>query len=392
MCLYKVRLRFVQVFVWVLVCVDTDASDWLIDFRRLALTWPLAVLLPSCHKLYIIYFLSSLCSSTHHEYFGSQLLMAERRSWRFLSLSANHRRLCSDWWRWASLCSRLFVSVCSVVLLDSSSPAECASSSGKPNLNDVILINLAYVSDVDIINDRAETPPPLASLNVSKVSLLCPFTCPGMWLIRAVHCSPLALETRCDGKHVERSWTPPTSRLVGHQLPQINALSNLSGLSLIRFKSRVNLFALCSLCGMSEGMRDLRLKSHNRIRVHTIRTQNKMRSVTGCPSQERPWRTERQAPPLFMCLFYPRADVLESRASFDIFCLISRRKEHHTHTHSGFQFNITRDTGMSTLELFSTWSCILWGSSAMVTVWSWHDPGFSPWCGTHKHQKDSSHV
>ncbi|KAF3853859.1 hypothetical protein F7725_014547 [Dissostichus mawsoni] len=46
--------------------------------------------------------------------------------------------------------------------------SQCASSSGKPNLNDVILINLAYVSDVDIINDRTETPPPLASLNVSK--------------------------------------------------------------------------------------------------------------------------------------------------------------------------------------------------------------------------------
>lgn len=47
---------------------------------------------------------------------------------------------------------------------------KCASSSGKPNLNDVILINLAYVSDVDIINDRTETPPPLASLNVSKLA------------------------------------------------------------------------------------------------------------------------------------------------------------------------------------------------------------------------------
>ncbi|KAF0025746.1 hypothetical protein F2P81_022627 [Scophthalmus maximus] len=54
--------------------------------------------------------------------------------------------------------------------LDSSSSQECASSSGKPNLNDVILINLAYVSDVDIINDRTETPPPLASLNVSKLA------------------------------------------------------------------------------------------------------------------------------------------------------------------------------------------------------------------------------
>ncbi|XP_051795702.1 protein LSM12 homolog A [Acanthochromis polyacanthus] len=47
---------------------------------------------------------------------------------------------------------------------------KCASSSGKPNLNDVILINLAYVSEVDIINDRTETPPPLASLNVSKLA------------------------------------------------------------------------------------------------------------------------------------------------------------------------------------------------------------------------------
>lgn len=63
-----------------------------------------------------------------------------------------------------------------VVCLDLSPSKECASSSGKPNLNDVILINLAYVSDVDIINDRTETPPPLASLNVSKVSHLgfCP--------------------------------------------------------------------------------------------------------------------------------------------------------------------------------------------------------------------------
>ncbi|XP_078793182.1 protein LSM12 homolog A isoform X3 [Oryzias latipes] len=47
---------------------------------------------------------------------------------------------------------------------------QCASSSGKPNLHDVILINLAYVSEVDIINDRTETPPPLASLNVSKLA------------------------------------------------------------------------------------------------------------------------------------------------------------------------------------------------------------------------------
>lgn len=56
-----------------------------------------------------------------------------------------------------------------VVFLDLNPFEECAASSGKPNLNDVILINLAYVSEVDIINDRTETPPPLASLNVSKV-------------------------------------------------------------------------------------------------------------------------------------------------------------------------------------------------------------------------------
>lgn len=48
--------------------------------------------------------------------------------------------------------------------------SECAPSSGKPNLSDVVLVNLAYVSEVDIISDRAETPPPLASLNFSKVS------------------------------------------------------------------------------------------------------------------------------------------------------------------------------------------------------------------------------
>lgn len=264
------------------------------------------------------------------------------------------------WWCWASLCSRLLISVCSVVLLDSSSPAECASSSGKPNLNDVILINLAYVSDVDIINDRAETPPPLASLNVSKVSPLCPFTCPGMWLIGAVHCSPLALETRCDSKHVEMSWTPQTSRLFGRHLLQIDALSNLSGLSLIRFKSRVNLFAICSQCGMREGMQDLRLKSHNRIRVNTIGTWNKMRSVTGCPlvrtkcvyvSQERPLRTQRQAQPQFTWLFHPRADVLKSQASFDIFCLFSRRKE---------QLTLTVDSSLISLGTHIFWHEYPW--------------------------------
>lgn len=46
---------------------------------------------------------------------------------------------------------------------------ECPSSSGKSHLNDVILVNLAYVSKVDTINERSGTPPPLASLNFSKV-------------------------------------------------------------------------------------------------------------------------------------------------------------------------------------------------------------------------------
>ncbi|GAB1296892.1 Protein LSM12 homolog [Apodemus speciosus] len=48
--------------------------------------------------------------------------------------------------------------------------AECPSSSGKPNHADILLINLQYVSEVEIINDRTETPPPLASLNVSKLA------------------------------------------------------------------------------------------------------------------------------------------------------------------------------------------------------------------------------
>ncbi|KAL4687119.1 hypothetical protein H8959_019247 [Pygathrix nigripes] len=41
---------------------------------------------------------------------------------------------------------------------------------GKPNHADILLINLQYVSEVEIINDRTETPPPLASLNVSKLA------------------------------------------------------------------------------------------------------------------------------------------------------------------------------------------------------------------------------
>nr|XP_015217715.1 PREDICTED: protein LSM12 homolog isoform X2 [Lepisosteus oculatus] len=61
--------------------------------------------------------------------------------------------------------------MCGMVFLDFSPlSAECAASSGKQNLSDVILVNLAYVSDVEILNDRTETPPPLASLNVNKLA------------------------------------------------------------------------------------------------------------------------------------------------------------------------------------------------------------------------------
>ncbi|XP_068920522.1 protein LSM12 isoform X1 [Petaurus breviceps papuanus] len=47
---------------------------------------------------------------------------------------------------------------------------KCPSSSGKPNHADILLINLQFVSEIEIINDRTETPPPLASLNVSKLA------------------------------------------------------------------------------------------------------------------------------------------------------------------------------------------------------------------------------
>uniref|UniRef100_A0ABI7WRA1 LSM12 homolog n=1 Tax=Felis catus TaxID=9685 RepID=A0ABI7WRA1_FELCA len=49
-------------------------------------------------------------------------------------------------------------------------PVQNAGFNGKPNHADILLINLQYVSEVEIINDRTETPPPLASLNVSKLA------------------------------------------------------------------------------------------------------------------------------------------------------------------------------------------------------------------------------
>uniref|UniRef100_A0A8C0FNP4 LSM12 homolog n=1 Tax=Bubo bubo TaxID=30461 RepID=A0A8C0FNP4_BUBBB len=62
------------------------------------------------------------------------------------------------------------VNVSGFVFLNFFSPPECPSSSGKPNHADILLVNLQYVSEVEIINDRTETPPPLASLNVSKLA------------------------------------------------------------------------------------------------------------------------------------------------------------------------------------------------------------------------------
>lgn len=47
-----------------------------------------------------------------------------------------------------------------------------APTSGKHNVHDVKLVNLAYVSDVTVIKevDRESSPPPLSSLNVNKIN------------------------------------------------------------------------------------------------------------------------------------------------------------------------------------------------------------------------------
>uniref|UniRef100_A0A8C5QWX3 LSM12 homolog n=1 Tax=Leptobrachium leishanense TaxID=445787 RepID=A0A8C5QWX3_9ANUR len=47
---------------------------------------------------------------------------------------------------------------------------KCPSTSGKPNHADILLLNLQYVSDVEVLNDRTQTPPPLASLNIGKLA------------------------------------------------------------------------------------------------------------------------------------------------------------------------------------------------------------------------------
>uniref|UniRef100_A0A663MRM8 LSM12 anticodon-binding domain-containing protein n=1 Tax=Athene cunicularia TaxID=194338 RepID=A0A663MRM8_ATHCN len=75
----------------------------------------------------------------------------------------------SSVYSWTALCIRA-VNVSGFVFLNVFSSPECPSSSGKPNHADILLVNLQYVSEVEIINDRTETPPPLASLNVSKLA------------------------------------------------------------------------------------------------------------------------------------------------------------------------------------------------------------------------------
>ncbi|XP_073428888.1 protein LSM12 [Dendrobates tinctorius] len=47
---------------------------------------------------------------------------------------------------------------------------KCPSTSGKPNHADILLLNLQYVSDVEVLNDRTQTPLPLASLNIGKLA------------------------------------------------------------------------------------------------------------------------------------------------------------------------------------------------------------------------------
>lgn len=43
-------------------------------------------------------------------------------------------------------------------------------SSGKPNHTDILLINLQYISEVEIINYWREIPSPLAVLNVGRLA------------------------------------------------------------------------------------------------------------------------------------------------------------------------------------------------------------------------------
>lgn len=92
---------------------------------------------------------------------------------RYLLMKHNNFLLCVFF---ATLRVKVLFVVCSaqahalLVFLDWPFFPECPSSSGKSHLNDVILVNLAYVSKVDTLNERSGTPPPLPSLNFGKVN------------------------------------------------------------------------------------------------------------------------------------------------------------------------------------------------------------------------------
>ena len=47
--------------------------------------------------------------------------------------------------------------------------SESPSASGKPNTHDVRLVNLSLVSEVQVIQESNDPPPPLTNLNIGKV-------------------------------------------------------------------------------------------------------------------------------------------------------------------------------------------------------------------------------
>lgn len=49
--------------------------------------------------------------------------------------------------------------------------SECPSSCGKPNLNNVHVVNLSLVSDVHVKEDVNTVPEPPQSLNLDRVSV-----------------------------------------------------------------------------------------------------------------------------------------------------------------------------------------------------------------------------
>lgn len=47
---------------------------------------------------------------------------------------------------------------------------KCPATSGKPNTHDVRLVNLALVSEVQIIQEATDPPPPLTNLHIAKIA------------------------------------------------------------------------------------------------------------------------------------------------------------------------------------------------------------------------------